>query len=160
MRTIQLTQGQSTFVSDADFAWLSKYRWFAHKGGNKGKRVFYAVTNMVVNGKRTSVKMHRIIIGAGPHQECDHKDGDTLNNTRRNLRIATRKENCQNRAAYSTSGYKGVYWNARLGKFISQIRVNGLKQHLGVYMNQIDAAKAYNMAARKHFGQFAKLNEV
>lgn len=106
----------------------------------------------------------------------DHKNRDKSDNTRSNLRFCTPSQNNINRGAYGKSKYNGVFpfidTRKRLNKelekkrkmskpkFISKISVNGKKIHLGTFINEIDAAKAYNEAAKKYHGEFANLNIV
>lgn len=90
----------------------------------------------------------------------DHRNGNRLDNRRENLRLATPSENCRNsamcRRTTRSSQFKGVFWIARLSKWSAQIRVG--KRHLGVFLSEIDAALAYDVAARAHFGEFACVN--
>lgn len=90
----------------------------------------------------------------------DHVDGNGLNNTRENLRIASRSENCANSGARKNSktGLKGVF--PLNGKFLSQITFNGKKIYIGFFADEHDAATAYNQAAKRFFGGFAKLNDI
>jgi hypothetical protein len=63
-------------------------------------------------------------------------------------------------AINNTSGFKGVYWNKQNAKWTALIRLNNKKIHIGNYIDIKDAAKAYNEAAIKFHGEFAKLNEI
>jgi hypothetical protein len=89
----------------------------------------------------------------------DHRDGNGLNNTRRNLRRATDAQNCrdspQRRGA---SQFKGVTWVARNEKWRAVIAVCGKQTSLGYFEHEYDAARAYDAAALKHFGEFACIN--
>lgn len=89
----------------------------------------------------------------------DHIDGDTLNNQRNNLRLASYRENSANQRMCSanTSGFKGVYLHK--GKLVAYIRVNYRRIHLGAYQSKTEAAEAYDLAAIKHFGEFALTNQ-
>ncbi len=86
----------------------------------------------------------------------DHKDRDTLNNQRENLRVATHTQNMANRgiASNNTSGYKGVTLNKRTGKWAARVG----KDHLGAYSTAEEAAQIYNNAARERYGEFAFQN--
>ena len=91
----------------------------------------------------------------------DHRYFDYINNAE--LRCATRLQQAQNRrkkrGKYS-SKFKGVRWRKDCGKWAAQINVNKRKISLGVYDSEIEAAKAYNHAAQKFFGEFACLNRL
>lgn len=71
-------------------------------------------------------------------------------------------QNCQNRkiSKLNKSGYNGVSWCIRSKKWVAQIQCENKKIHIGYFINPIDAAKAFNEAAIKFHGEFAKLNEI
>jgi hypothetical protein len=104
--------------------------------------------------------MHRQILGAPPGQQVDHINGDTLDNRRVNLRLATHGQNQHNRGKYrnNKSGYKGVSWDKAAGKWRAQIKFNNKKYNLGRYHDPIEAALAYDAAAIRLHGAFARLN--
>lgn len=97
-----------------------------------------------------------------PASQLDHINGNTSDNRILNLRPASRIENSFNRRLNknSTSGYKGVNWHKAAGRWQARIWVNGKVHHLGWFDNPITAAAAYDDAARRLHGQFAKLNEA
>jgi len=154
-RTILLTRGKVATVDDADYVWLSQWKWFTHSNG-------YAVRNTRLSEDRPRgiVYMHREIVGASAEVEVDHRDRDKLNNQRHNLRACTTAENQQNRAprAGRDSHYKGVRWDADRRRWRARIVINGKEQHLGRFGTEEDAARAYDEAARRHFGEFARTN--
>jgi len=94
-----------------------------------------------------------------PGQCIDHINGNGLDNRRANLRFATPAQNVWNsRRKKSASGYKGVYSAKGEKKFGAAIRCNKKRIHLGCFDSAIDAAKAYDTAAKKYHGQFAQTN--
>ena len=97
-----------------------------------------------------------------PREEIDHKDQDKLNCLYDNLRICNRSQNQQNRGKQlnNTSGWKGVSWHKRIGKWQASIKVNYDTIPLGYFDTAEDAARAYNVAALKYHGEFAVLNEI
>ena len=99
--------------------------------------------------------MHSLITGFA---EVDHWDGDGLNNRRSNLREVTHAQNMGNaRKQYGCSSqYKGVYWGGK--KWQAQIGVNHGTRYLGRFVNEEDAARAYDAAALEAWGEFARLN--
>jgi hypothetical protein len=89
----------------------------------------------------------------------DHVDGDGLNNQKRNLRKATPTQNGGNRVIQKhSSKFKGVTWWKKPKKWVACIRFN-TRIHLGYFESETDAAKAYDAAALKLFGDFALTNE-
>jgi hypothetical protein len=115
-----------------------------------------------VDGKH--YRAHRLIwfwhYGEWPSMDLDHEDEVKTNNKIENLRIANDSKNRANikKPKNNTSGYKGVAWNKWNGKWAAQIGVNYKHLHLGYFEKQEDAAKAYDKAAKEHFGEFAKTN--
>lgn len=151
MKEIELTQGKVAIVDDEDFEYLSQWKWCAAFM----TRNFYAAKSISINGQRKVILMHRFILNPEKNMVVDHINGNTLDNRRENLRICTPRENSRNRKkrTISKNKYKGVA-NSN-GKFIARIEI-----HLGTFENEIDAAKAYNEAAKNLFGDFAKLNFI
>jgi hypothetical protein len=162
-RTIKLSRGFVTTVDEADYAELSKYAWSARY--SESARSWYAYRTARVQGKTVTYQMSREIMKLAPRdpRQVDHNDHDTLNNTRSNLRIATRKQNCQNRRRRTDnkSTYKGVSWNSSISKagaWRVQIWINGTNKLIGHFEDPIEAAKAYDRRARLEFGEFAYFN--
>lgn len=156
MRGIPLTKNLIAFVSDRDYKFVSKYKWYARI--KKGYTA-YAVRAVYVNGKQEIIRMHRFIANAERGQIVDHKNGDGLDNTRSNLRIVTHQENMLNTKKYknSTSTMRGVSF--KRGKWVAQITINRKVIHLGYFLSEKEAAIAYNQKA-KNRKQFAKLNSI
>ena len=105
--------------------------------------------------------MHREILKAPDGIYVDHINRNGLDNRKANLRLATRQQNARNtpKTRRTThSKYTGVSLRARHGKWCATIFANGRNTHLGHFDNQLDAAKAYDKAAKKHYGEFAVLN--
>lgn len=90
----------------------------------------------------------------------DHINHDPSDNRWKNLRPATHAQNMRNMRSRtgSSSKYLGVSWGKASGKWRSEIKVDGNSKHLGLFANEAEAAKAYDEAAKKHFGEFANLN--
>ena len=89
----------------------------------------------------------------------DHINGVRDDNRLSNLRLATMRQNSQNaRPKGKSSAYKGVSYDTRTGKWVSTIRVEGRHTFLGYHASEIDAARAYDAAASRYFGAFARLN--
>jgi hypothetical protein len=153
---IGLTQDQFAIVDVADYEWLSKWRW--HAAFHPNSRKFYAVRDFCYNRKKGTILMHRMIIGATPGQIVDL---DTLNNTRKNLRIVTPVQSTQNRrllCARNTTGFRGIFWNHQRKKWQAEIGMNGGHIYLGLFTSPEAAARAYDAAARVLHQGFSPLN--
>jgi hypothetical protein len=155
MKTISLTQGQVTLVDDSDYVRLSKYKWYATKANG----TFYAIRHSHGPHKtRKTICMSRVVMNAPKNTDVDHRNLNTLDNRKSNLRICTRSENTRNRfkPINNKSGFKGVvkYKN----RWQVTIVVNNRTIYLGRFKNKILAAKAYDKAAIKYFRKFARLN--
>ena len=152
-KQIPLTRGQFAIVDDEDFEWMSKFKWHCQPKSN-GR--LYARTGT------KKVYMHRVLLNASPDVYVDHIDGNGLNNTRANLRLCTREENQHNTPirSDSTTGYKGVSFDKRRNRFSVEINKDKKRIRIGNFENVLDAARAYNEAAIKYHGQFARLNEI
>lgn len=149
-------------IDDEDFDRVNKWGWLAYfkKGSVEPK---YACRRKNVGGGQRMIYLHRFILNiTDPSIIIDHIDGNGLNNQKENLRICSNTENTRNSKKSNksyTSIYKGVCRakpNSR--RYSAQITVNRKKIHLGMFSNEVDAAKSYDLAAIKHFGEFANLN--
>jgi hypothetical protein len=147
---IPLNKGKVALVTASDYELLSTFRWRALRV----RHTWYAVT--VTDGKR-EMYMHDFILQADSGQQVDHINGDGLDNRRCNLRPTTHALNQANkRQVWSASKYKGV--TRRGNRWRAYITVAGRFLSLGTFATPEDAARAYDAAARQHFGEFACTN--
>jgi hypothetical protein len=157
MREIPLVSGGVALVDDEDHAWLSQWSWSRGTNG-------YVVRTEYDHGANRCVYMHRLILGVTDRKIlCDHRHGNTLDNRRSELRQCSPASNAANSAKWktpTTSRFKGVSWMPARGKWRAAIGVAMKSVHLGLFTNESEAARAYNAAAQKHFGEFARLNLV
>ena len=157
--TIPLTQEQRAIVDVDDWWVLVEKNWFAK--WNLHALSFYASrkARKEGGGQRTEY-MHRSIMGDPKGMMVDHRNHNTLDNRKDNLRIVTRAENMRNTQARrgSSSKYLGVSWYKPREKWRAQISVDGKRKYLGIFENEVEAALAYDLAAIEHFGEFANLN--
>ena len=146
-------------IDDEDFEKISPYKWYAH---NPDGTALYAATR----GKEGSdlglnkfAYLHRYVLQAQKGQVVDHINGNTLDNRKCNLRITDARGNAHNtrkQARKLSSRFKGVHFMKRDEVWVAQI----LGKHLGRFDTEEKAALAYNEAAKRAYGLFAKLNEV
>jgi hypothetical protein len=157
-RRIPLTQGRCAIVDPADYYRQVRHKWHTAKG----TRTVYAVRQICLGkGKTKAVHMHREIIDAPAGMYVDHINQNGLDNRRANLRLATRFQNARNRPKTNratSSKYKGVTYRPKQDKWTATIFANGRSVHLGHFKTEIEAARAYDNAAREHYGRFAALN--
>jgi hypothetical protein len=158
-RRIYLGEGEYTIVDQDIYYKYRHSKWFLI--GNKTN--YYAACSVKNGvGETRTKRLHRIIMNAPDGLLVDHRNRKSLDNRIANLRMATHSENSCNRTKMgnSTSQYKGVYCEKRRGReqWRANIRFKGKRIFLGYFDNQIDAAKAYDEAAKKYHGAFANLN--
>lgn len=157
MQIIPLTQGYCARVDDADFDWLMQWKWCAFVN-NCARNVVYAVRGRRKDDvdKTSLIYMHRVLVAPG-RLVVDHIDHDGLNNQRHNLRITTIQLNsANNRNSRNKHGFKGVV--QRGNKFRARISIKKRDVRIGTYRTVEEAARAYDAAAIKEFGEFAQLN--
>lgn len=149
MRMIKLTNDGFACVSDEDYDRISGFRY--KRMTKDGRHYAYRV------GEGKLIGLHQDVLGVKEGFEIDHRNGDGLDNTRRNLRHATRSQNQANRPHW---GLRGV--TPLAGKkgttYMARIKVNRRSIYLGTFKTEQEAAAAYDKAALEHFGEFATLN--
>lgn len=145
--------GKYIICDDEMFEYLIEYKWAMRKDGY----VSAYITGTGRNGSKALV--HRVIANCPIGMVVDHIDGNKLNNQKSNLRICTQGQNLMNkRKTRGVSKYKGVYWNGIANKWVSIIRLNGKGYNLGYFSDEESAGKAYDIKAKKLFGEFANFN--
>lgn len=160
MALITLSRGAVAVVDDADYAWLTNGPKWSCDAKNYAVRHVYAV-----DGRRIMEKMHRLILGAHPNQKVDHKNTDTLDNRRANLRLATVQLNGANRKKQlhyagkpTKSKFKGVWFDPKRNRWRASIRINGKLQQLGRFLSETKAAEVYDQAATEAWNNYARPN--
>lgn len=150
---IQLTQGKFAIIDSFNLDKVNQYQWSVHSSTNG----FYAVGRVHVDGVMRLVRMHRWLMGNDSPLFVDHADGDTLNNTIKNLRFATPQQNVQNRRACkkNPTQVKGVRWDDRRNVWVASIRHNKKGQFIGHFDSLEEAASAYRLKELEIFGSFA-----
>ena len=136
MKKIKLTQGKVAIVDDEDFEWLSQWKWYAH--GNYAQRAGASMVREILGLKK------------GDKRQGDHKNHDTLDNRRCNLRIVTKAQN-----QWNQKNPKGYSWCEHRKKYGAKIQVNGKLKRLGRFNTAKQARAAYLKAKKKYhtFGE-------
>lgn len=163
MVEVPLTQGKIALIDDCDAERVLQFNWQAFRTHRKMEAWYASRGVWLGGGKQTTELMHRFIVGVGdPAIQVDHWNSDGLDNQRDNLRTCNNQQNTSNMRKQSgfTSQFKGVRWHARDQVWQAYIRVNHEQHHLGSFPDEFSAALAYNDAAGRFFGDFARLNEV
>jgi hypothetical protein len=158
-RLIPLSRGQFAKVSPHRFDELNAVKWYAES--DLTTRSCYARRKVNLgNGKQVGFLMHRVILGleAGDPRQGEHVNCDTLDNRDENLRIANGTQNQGNKRLQkiNTCGFKGVTWDKRTRKWMSQIKRGGKSITLGYFREAREAHERYCEAARDYFGEFAR----
>lgn len=156
MRRISLTQEQFAIVDDEDYPSISEFRWCAQ--WNAKTQSFYAQRNVYVDGRYTAQSMHREILGLKPGdpEHVDHKNHNTLDNSRNNLRITNNRGNCANRRDQSKYGV-GVRKRPS-GRFAALVWHDDRRVTTGTYDTVEEAQTARNKFLKaKNYVEYKRL---
>ena len=159
MKLIPLTQGKFAQVDDEDYDFLMQWKWQAVcvRGGWYVTRGF----------QKTTLRMHRVVLNVIDSRiSVDHIDHNGLNNQKSNIRKCSQAQNCMNRSRgkNTTSKYMGVSFKKSHKKYVAYIHLpipnshKGRQVYLGIFESEVEAAKARDVASKKHHGEFANLN--
>jgi hypothetical protein len=160
MRLLLLTQGKVATVSNCDYAHVAQWKW-CYKRNDKTQGG-YAIRRGP-RPRRRYISLHVVIAERmGLIGRIDHRNQNELDNRRSNLRQCNLSQNQGNShmRRNNTSGYRGVSRSRNATKWLAQITVHGINKCLGHFDSKVEAARAYNIAAKKHFGKFATLNRI
>jgi hypothetical protein len=153
MKEITLYRGEITLVDDEDYDNLMTRKWYTDSDG-------YAISTWKRGEGHVIVKLHRVVTNCPKGMVIDHINHDRLDNRKSNLRVCSIGQNVHNnrKRVKNKSGYKGVSWDTSRGKWISCLSFGGKFRNLGRFDDIVEAAVAYDEAAKKYFGEFANLN--
>lgn len=157
MALIPLTKGYFTRVDDIDYEGLAREKWHVQIDRHSA----YAMRSVREQGRQKHIWMHREILGTPKGQFTDHISGDTLDNRRANLRVATAAQNAQNSRRRNKYGFKGIRRRTEstsIKKFRAQIYKDGRTYTSCGFKTADEAAKEYDAMATVLFGRFARVN--
>lgn len=156
-REISLSRGLVAIVDDEDYSFLSQFKW--HVVWSECTNSFYAET-WLYKPVKIREKMHRLLLGLHKRdgKQIDHKNGNTLDNRRENLRVVNHSQNAMNRKllSKSASGFRGVSYCKKTGKWKSRINLGGKEIWLGRFATIDDARSAAADARIKYYGEYAR----
>jgi len=141
MKKISLARGKFAIVDDEDFEYFNQWKWHICKG-------YAARHSKIDEGKRRYIYLHRYINKTQDGFVTDHINRNTLDNRKCNLRTTTNSLNGFNRNINKNnrSGYLGVFWREDRKKWMSYIKINYKRRHLGHFHKLSDAIKARRIA--------------
>jgi hypothetical protein len=156
---IRLKDGSVALVDPEDWPWIKPLAW--HRCTRANSTLVYASHSFDdEHGKRQNILLHRYVLNLVNSDEVivDHANGFGLDNRRSNLRACSAAENTYNKRKHRSSQwpYKGI--SGRTGRWTAEIQREGIRHHLGSFDSAEAAASAYDAAARRLFGEFARLN--
>ena len=156
MIRVPLTQDLVALIDEEDWCLISKYKW--HAAQTNTTNLYYARTALKPNNDLIS--MHRLLLNAKPSDICGHRDGNGLNNTRKNIRITTRSINSINihNKCRNASGYRGVTKSD--GRFMARIRKDKVVYYLGLFKSPIEASIAWERKALELYGEDAPTSKI
>jgi len=158
MKRIFLNHNQSTIVDSWQYEQLNKHKWYAYF--EKKTQSYYVRRDEMINNKRRTILMHRQILQARKGQIVDHKNHDTLDNQKNNLRFCTYSQNNSNRIKNKNNKYpyKGISYDKKYDKWYGIISYDGKTHNLGCFKTAKEAALAYDEKAQEIFKEYAYLN--
>ena len=159
-------KGYVFLLDEEDVHYIYDYNWTVKVHKRVSGDLIYLWVHPISKGIRTYIYLHRLIMGLPPYKEnqimVDHKNGNTLDNRKCNLRFANKQQNGRNRpkAPTNSSGYKGVsvIAKAKVKKYQVDICNNGKNVNKGRYTSAERAAHVYDWWAIQLYGEFAYLN--
>jgi len=161
MAELILKGGLKVLIDNEDAARVLRFKWRLHSNG------YISYNLRSGTAQQQTIYLHRFVMLAPKGRRIDHKDRNKLNNHKSNLRFCTPVQNQGNQEQHEnnrTSKFKGVSFHRLAGKWTAQIHIRlenkYVKKHLGCFIDEIEAAHAYNLAAKDYFGEFALLNPV
>jgi len=145
-------------VDNEDYERVNQFKWHILKG----KYTFYAARSVKINDKKTTQTLHKFILNTEQNsgKVTDHIDHNGLNNQKYNICSCLYSQNNINKIPKikSKSIYKGIYYHKINKKFIARLNFNGKCVFHKSFKTEIEAAKSYDIVAKKYYGDFAYLN--
>ena len=142
---VKVASGLSFFISKCDVEHVMRHKWYVGSG-------------QYVRRTTDDMSLHRYILSPEDNELVDHENLNPLDNRRDNLRVCTKQQNQQNQGSSKNKRFKGIYYHKQNKNWCARITHNYKCKTIGSFKTEIKAAKAYDEAAKKYFGDFAYLN--
>jgi len=162
-RELKLTQGVVALIDAEDFDRLNAWPWYPATKKKANRTYVYPYTHWRIPGsgdpgKYVSLMMHQMLMMIPRGMRGDHINGDTLDNRKQNLRIVTHSQNLWNMGARDGKRFKGIDYREQKGKWRARIMIDRQVTFLGYFDTDEEAARAYDEAAKRFQGEYARLN--
>lgn len=152
---LPLSKGLFALIDKSDVGRLSHWLWSAMV--RRAPYTPYAMRRQMYK----TIYLHRFVVDAPDGMDVDHINGNGIDCRKSNLRVCTHAENQRNYTKTvkpTSSKFKGVSLDNNRNLWCAKLKDHGQSIDLGRFASEEDAAKVYDEAARRHFGEFAKLN--
>ncbi len=158
MKKIELNNGKFALVDDEDYAYLSRFNWSLSCGRYVVLQIYQH------NGKSVSLSMPEFLIKKEFFwQDFIYKNKNPLDNRKENIMLgdhSSRLSYSRKRTAKTSSQFKGVAWSKQKQRWRARINFHQKEIHIGFFINEIEAAEAYNKKAREIYKEFAYQNKI
>lgn len=157
----KLNNGFEMIIDEEDLPLANRYTWYALRPSVNRQKHYVVASIRVCKNKQTKISFSRELLKIKDNKiYVDHINGNTLDNRKSNLRTCTPSQNSRNRVSSkgSSSKYLGVGWSKLHKKWRAKFMLNDKEKHIGLYVNEEDAAKAYDKKVIEFYGEFANPN--
>jgi len=158
---LHIPDGYKVKIDKEDFDKIQGYKWkirIRETGRTTVRAMLWDKNNYGKN-----ISLARLIMNPPKDKVVCHRSQETLDYRKENLVVTTlrNKQRMQKKRTIPvTSRFKGVSYEKNVGNWRARIKLDDINLSLGSYDNEADAARAYNKAAAKYYGEFAYLNKI
>ena len=153
----------NVLIDTEDLDRIKNHNWCGgwRKGYQNRHYIQYSEYQGTINGKPKykSILLHKFIMDVWDKRKVDHINHDSLDNTRKNLRVIENKLNLLNRKSKNSnnkSGFRNVSWHERDNRWVVQLQVEGKNTILKRFKkDQLEEAGVYAEEMRqKYYGEY------